>query len=52
MLDSTDDMVQTSNDYFVSVFTSEHLSSLPQPVPMISELTDQCHDILFTEKDC
>lgn len=44
-------MVQSFNDYFVSVFTSEDVSSIPEPVPMMTESTEECHDILFTEQD-
>jgi len=42
-------MVQSFTDYFVSVFTSEDVSSIPEPVT--TESTEECHDILFTEQD-
>ena len=51
MLDSSDDMVQSFNDYFASVFTTEDVSSLPEPVCMTSEALDECGDIVFTEQD-
>ena len=45
VLDSSDDMVQSFNDYFASVFTiqsPEDVSSLP--AACLSEALDECGD--------